>query len=334
MAKLITKHDKFHAHKIFGVLCLLHFAYRFYRRLSTGCNAFKGDSFLFSSVLLAMHLYLHLSSFSFKLPKQRNSALPLIWHEFRWHNAIFATRNILGSLALTTLDLNSAEKNYGFAPVLAAKLAFIYLWMYFADMASKKVQYDQATTRKMPYPEEANNKNIALQKNFYVSCQFHATMLCITDGSLSFLCVFAMEIAAFSMTLCRKGMLSTLGWHRVYFLALWSVYAVVLSSNIEPSVFIALVFAVAAKETRIRMGIDKYLVWALAVLAAGTTHKCLQTYLAGDATLRYFQVVAKLLFGYGALKSVSDCWWCLMPRFSSKNRLAYFTQRLGIAGCE
>ena len=75
IAKLITKHDPFHIHKILGVLVLLHYAYRF--------------------VLL---FRLSWSSLLLPLPSKRNFSEPMIWPEFRLHSIVFATRHIVTSI--------------------------------------------------------------------------------------------------------------------------------------------------------------------------------------------------------------------------------------------
>ena len=76
--------------------------------------------------------------------------------------------------------------------------------MFLADNATQITKEQGITTRKIPYPPGTLLKDIERQKSFYVSCQFHATMLSITDPEYSFLCVFGIEMAAFAMTYVEK----------------------------------------------------------------------------------------------------------------------------------
>ena len=279
MAKLSTHHDKYHIHKTLGIISIIHFVYRFiilfFPVSSSSCILFYIN-----------HLLLHLSSFQFVLPRQRIFSRPLIWEEFRIHNAIFATRNILPCIfpAITT---SSAW----------CKILYVWLWMFLADKATQKTKEQGITTRKIPYPSGTLLKDIERQKSFYVSSQFHATILSITDPEYSFLCVFGIEIAAFAMTLCRKGYLSVLGWHRVYFLSLYSMYIVLSLKQIEPVIFMACMSSVIAKQVRIRTKLNKYMIWAIVI--------------ATNTPINVPNMVIRPVICYGAISSLYECRWCL-----------------------
>lgn len=88
-------------------------------RMVRGVDAFEGQPAAISSICLAIHVSLHASSFRFHLPAKRNPLKPMIWPEFRMHNAIFATRNLLGAaLGIWLVDLvaSSLERAKSFVP--------------------------------------------------------------------------------------------------------------------------------------------------------------------------------------------------------------------------
>lgn len=243
MARLFSKHhDRFHIHKSLGLFVLLHFVYRMGRLVTTG-KAFNGRPI----VALSMHVLLHVSSYFFTLPQRRNSKAPMIWPAYRTHNAIFAIRNLVG-------------------PVTEFRVLFVWLFMGLADLGTHIHSQGDATTRAMPY--NFSERSVRVLKSFYMQCQFHATLLSVTDPELSFFCVFPIELASFAMTLARKGIISTLQWHLIYALALWSVYAFMII-NPTTSLTLAGILGGIAKEVRQHLRVNKYVLWALTVLTHG-----------------------------------------------------------------
>ena len=251
MGKLFTHHDKYHIHKTLGFISIIHFFYRFVILfLNKNIETHRRMDYLY-----IVHILLHLSSFNFILPKRRIFSRPLIWEEFRIHNAIFATRNILPSIFPVITTCSGLYKTL-----------YVWFWMFIADKASQMTKESGITMRMIPYPSNASLNDINNQKSFYVSCQFHATMLSITDHRYSFLCVFAIEIAAFAMTLCRKGFLSVIGWHRVYFLSLYSMYIILCITQLNNTILIACLSSIIAKEIRLRTKLNKYIIWVIIIM--------------------------------------------------------------------
>lgn len=251
MGKLFTHHDKYHIHKTLGIISIIHFFYRFVILfLNKNIETHTRMNYLY-----IVHLLLHLSSFNFILPERRIFSLPLIWKEFRIHNAIFATRNILPSIFPVITTCSALHKTL-----------YVWFWMFIADKATQMTKEPGITMRMIPYPSNASLNDINNQKSFYVSCQFHATMLSITDSRYSFLCVFAIEIAAFAMTLCRKGFLSVFGWHRAYFLSLYSIYIIFCIKQLNSTILVALLGSMIAKEIRLITKLNKYVIWGIVIM--------------------------------------------------------------------
>ena len=92
LTSLITAEDPSHLHKLLGIGCLGHFAYRFMRY---GANdmEFSTAGWL-TPALLLMHALLSVSSLIFRLPKRRIRDGSRIWPEYRMHSIIFAVRSL------------------------------------------------------------------------------------------------------------------------------------------------------------------------------------------------------------------------------------------------
>ena len=282
MGKLFTHHDKYHIHKTLGIISIIHFFYRFVI-LFLNKNI---ENHTIINYLYIVHLLLNLSSFNFILPKRRIFSRPLIWEEFRIHNAIFATRNILPSIFPVITTCSGLHKTL-----------YVWFWMFIADKASQITKQSGITMRMIPYPSKTSLNDINNQKNFYVSCQFHATILSITDHRYSFLCVFAIEIAAFAMTLCRKGFLSVIGWHRVYFLSLYSMYIILSITQLNNKILLACLSSIIAKEIRLRTKINKYIIWAIIIMT--------------NDIIPPINITKSFIY-FGAVINLYQCKWCLL----------------------
>lgn len=263
MARLFSKHDRFHIHKSLGAFVVLHFAYRFVLIALTG-KAFDEPPVL----CLTAHVLLHASSFFFALPQRRNPKAPMIWPAYRTHNAIFAIRNLLGMFP-------------------QPRILFVCFFMFLADLGTHFHKSDE-TTRAMPYFGEGKMRVL---KSFYMQCQFHATLLSVTDPTLSFFCVFPIEIASFGMTLARKGIVTSFQWHLIYALALWSVYVLMLV-NPTTSLAVAGILGGIAKEVRQHFRVNKYVLWTITVYLHGYLTPKIPT--INQGYIRFFMFLAAL----------------------------------------
>ena len=85
--KLFTEEDKFNVHKIFGLLSLLSYLYRyFYILTTTGRLGIEND--FFSYLTLAIHTMLSLSSFIFHVLTFRIIENPLIYYNYPVKNSL------------------------------------------------------------------------------------------------------------------------------------------------------------------------------------------------------------------------------------------------------
>ena len=213
MAFLFSKNYFYHLHDVNGFLVLLHFLYRLFL-FAQFKNAFHGAN-VYTACCILMHGLLHINSFQFSLPSNRVMSRPLIWREFRLHNMIFAYRHIITTL----LNLYAPQwwTTYGgnIIVVVAANEAASYVTLHYGSTTKR-------TTNSMAYPKETDSTDILATKYFYTASQFSATVLSLYGSpDLNFICLLAIQGAAFLMTLGRKGIIRTITYHRLYTAALF-----------------------------------------------------------------------------------------------------------------
>ena len=104
---LVTAEDKFHLHKVAGILCLGSMAFRFYCaaassssssvrwRINASDMGFVSHPQQLSWPTLALHAALPFSSFQFRIPTRRIKDGGRIWPEYRLHAAVFSWRSIV-----------------------------------------------------------------------------------------------------------------------------------------------------------------------------------------------------------------------------------------------
>ena len=190
--------------------------------------------------------------------------------EFRLHNAVFAYRNLIGT-AVALLNLWPSN------PVLAVvtKAALVLGACLAADACTSYIgDRERRTTNAMPYPDHAPAEGMKWTKLFYARAQFYAAMWAISGmATMSFLCVFAIEIASFLMTLVRKGWIAPLSYHRAYYFALWIMWPVVIASMAFGVLDAGHVCTVGATTKAIYMArvkgrVSKYILWPLGAAIA------------------------------------------------------------------
>jgi hypothetical protein len=150
----------------------------------------------------------------YRIPKIRNRTGPMIYPEYRIHSILFALRSAL-CFFLT----------YYQYPI-AYRFAACYATMYFADVATSRYNTDtdpeyNTTMRNMPFDkqiaEEDRTKIIEMQSRQQIS----ATIFMLGNLDSCFSPMFAIQIAAFLMTLVRKNIIHPTMWHLVYNISLW-----------------------------------------------------------------------------------------------------------------
>lgn len=267
--KLFTKEDPIGFHKYAGIFSLLHFAYRYGHTILGDVSAGFGTrhgvgASAWPLLCLIPHTLLSLSSLIFHtVPRERIVGRPMIWQEFRAHNIIFGMRHILCTLtAWTAIRFAGARRLATIGSCSVALLA-----MYLADVATEKLRDNslESTTATMPYWEGCTVETQRKIKTFYAFSQFMATMSCTITWNPAWplVCLFPIQIASLLMTLVRKGLLNTKGYHLGYGLALCLPYFSILRSTIlarswEVPALTALASIMFCLRRR---GVEKYALW-------------------------------------------------------------------------
>eukprot|EP00927_Polykrikos_kofoidii_P037431 TRINITY_DN31580_c0_g2_i1.p1 TRINITY_DN31580_c0_g2~~TRINITY_DN31580_c0_g2_i1.p1 ORF type:complete len:320 (-),score=27.65 TRINITY_DN31580_c0_g2_i1:97-1056(-) len=274
MALLLTHHDKFHVHAMLGLAALLHFAYRF-----GWLFVFWEDSFhpsFTTAACLAVHFLLHVTSFQFVLPKQRQYSQPMIWVEFRAHNAVFAYRHLIGVI----LGVWFPRWWWLDPPVwsIAAKVVLVVGTCAAADYVTARLgSIEKRTTNAMPYPGKTRRNIEQTAKWFYAKSQFAATSLAaFGPPSLTFGSILAIELASLLMTLVRKGIIASRTYHIMYAASLFVMFpamVVMLHAGDGPTgpaavaTFRALCTCFVSCEMRLTHRLPKILTWSVSILA-------------------------------------------------------------------
>jgi hypothetical protein len=264
--KLVTRDDSFHLHKTLGILAMSHFVFRAFLLITTGTMGFE-TNFALSSVAIAIHLCLSTSSLIFKLSKKRIKTAPMIYPEFRLHSIIFASRS-LALMAMQTCCMHF----FGVLPPFMLRWLVVMLAMVCADYTTRclgDARGNGTTIRDMPFPEFVPSQFVAMVNTFYSQSQILATSYLLFGTSSSqlteyaFLILFPIQMAAFLMTMVKKGIISSVDWHAVYSLslALPYVYLVLRTKPMEniPALPIGLMYCFLRINTRL----SKYLLWNL-----------------------------------------------------------------------
>lgn len=255
MHRLHTHEDPFGVHKVLGVACLAHFAYR----ISLG-----GDMGLvpnrWTLASLVLHAALHVSSFQFALPGRRNFKYNIIFPEMRLHTMIFAYRALLCTyVSLFAPGLRRILNGLIVLGTMAA--ADAATWVY-------KSHGNGTTMRGNAYPEWLPKGYGTALNRFYSASQIMATMNMIHGTSHSmFLTVLPIQVAPFLMTLEKKGLIRQWHWHLWYTIAiLINYYSGIVNTAKKRWLFRPMVAFVYY--FRIHRGLNKYLLWFLVALTA------------------------------------------------------------------
>ena len=93
--------------------------------------------------------------------------------------------------------------------------------------------------------------------------QFGATMFMTCNIETAFTPMFAIQLAAFLMTLVRKAIISELDWHRIYAISLWLNVFVHRSHNDFGNMMSIIIGIYMFDYLRIQRGFSKYYSWNL-----------------------------------------------------------------------
>lgn len=249
--KLATKEDNLYIHKILGISALINFIYRYYHLIING-NSYLSESQYFNLILL-VHTLLSTTSLIFHIPKNRVKGKPMIFPEFRLHSILFAYRSIV----CTFLFYYQYHIYYNYAAC--------FLTLIFADIITKYHSSITKTMRNMPYHQSIDDHNIKIINRLYGDMQVSATLFMLGNIETAFAPLFAIQIAAFLMTLVRKNIISANNWHQIYMISLLiNIFALLTTTtNIIIGTWIAgHLFVVLRFENRY----NKYISWILSWL--------------------------------------------------------------------
>lgn len=116
------------------------------------------------------------------------------------------------------------------------------------------------TMRSMPFDEaitEIQQKKITM---FYTLQQISATLFMLNNIESTFGPLFAIQIAAFLMTLVRKGIITPNTWHLVYSFSL--IINIFILNTYNTTQFVYVFFGTQyIKILRLKLRLNKYLCW-------------------------------------------------------------------------
>lgn len=199
--KLITREDGMYIHKILGIVCMTHYIYRYYLLLATGSMQLKTH---IAYRMVWVHGLLSCSSMIFPIPQQRIRGGPMIYPEYRLHSILFALRSVV----CYYLTYHDFPKIYNILVCFAT--------MCLADIVSRIYPSGTTTMCQMPFDDRiavVDREHIISMQCFH---QIGATLYMVGNEDACFSPMFSIQLAAFLMTLVRKSIITTTGWHLLY----------------------------------------------------------------------------------------------------------------------
>jgi hypothetical protein len=253
MAPLFTRHDPFHVHKVLGACALGHFAYRIVAACGRGASSgLQTDPWF--PVWVGLHGLLSVSSFLFKVPRNRVVGKPMMYPEFHAHSVAFALRSLMVMCLIRYPTPEVLRPLTVFGTMLAAD----HISLYIGDRST--------TMRDMPYPAGTHPWLRCVSTWFYSISQVMATlnMLTATTVDSPFLVLFPIQLAALLKTLVRKSLIGAGMWHLLYSLALGVNYVHALRLTPSPEAMSTyLGCTVTFCMLRFLFDMNKYVSWLL-----------------------------------------------------------------------
>lgn len=245
MDKLFTKEDSFHIHKTLGIICLMNFIYRFGRLTFTGDMGFNSD---IDAYLVMVHLLLGVTSLIFRISSVRHTKLPIIYPELRLHNIIFSARSVI-CFYLCFYKFNII---YRFITCILTNIL--------ADIVTYFLKRG-TTIRDVVFFEGISDEDLKREKRTYSGSQLAATIIMLGNCDMIFGPIFAIQIAPFTMTLVKKGIMNTKTAHLIYAFALTLNNLTVISSSTY--IIKVGILKYLASYLRFDLNMNKYIMWIL-----------------------------------------------------------------------
>lgn len=255
LKKLFTKEDKLFLHKIFGILSIFSFFYRYcFVYIKQGNLGFNGS--LFDWLTFFVHYNLALTSLFFRVPSKRIESKPMIiYKEYRLHAIIFTTRCFLVFILDNILPKINRSKYIILVAVASQHLL--------ADYVTKK--YGNGNTAVRTNSKNLNSfyKKVSLFYSFYQFMAISSHILPNTYLSdLAWNAIIAIASSAFMMTLYRKKIIRGLGHVMIYsFCLLVSIFHIIRLIGLQASILTLLTFLA---RINLPKGLNnKYLCWTI-----------------------------------------------------------------------
>jgi len=279
--KLSTREDPWHLHKGLGIVCFLHFVYRYARLGSTGSMELQNPVGI-AAILL--HGVLSVSSLIFHIPKDRNPVAPMIYPEFRLHSIVFALRSVACCL---TYAMELPDE---------VRIALCFLTMVAADVVTARHRNETSGRTISNMPFDPSLRGTEAITHMYSRLQIGATLFMLGGMDGAFSPLLSIQLAAFFMTLVRKGILTSTGWHVGYTATLWINVLLYLRAFSTPFLVIQLGLYNLYTMGLFPLRTNKYFNWAfLFSLYSLYRAFCPEfTFGAYDISVRYGSIVAAL----------------------------------------
>jgi len=242
--KLSTKEDEYYIHKLLGIFCLANLIYRFYLLLSCGSMRLNTPFAIYSVFL---HGILSISSLQFHISNTRNISKPMIYPEFRMHSILFGLRSVIITI------MYYYEWNYKYI------IGICYSVLFLSEIITKKYG-TSSTMRNMPFEPTVSKEDKSRITKMHSIMQIGATVFMLGNMNSAFSLLFAIQTAAFLMTLVRKSIITTNNWHLCYTIGLFMNY--LLFPTFSPSFILYLGFVINIHQNVIFPNkINKYIAW-------------------------------------------------------------------------
>ncbi|CAK8991188.1 unnamed protein product [Durusdinium trenchii] len=236
LGRLFTKEDGFNIHKTLGISVLVHVLYRAYAQLARIPDA--GFTSGYGSLALCwLSIALQSTSYFFEVPRARLLGSPMIWQEWRAHNFIFVSRHVAAfTICWAYLRWVNTSNQIASTMLDFSMFAVLYIQLYSVDVVTAYIREDKHTSLTASWPFW-DGCPIWLEKTikwYYTIAQFQASTLLIMTGNDLFgkyMVIFPFQFASFLMTLVRKGIITTKGFHAGYLWSLWMVVWLILDAD-------------------------------------------------------------------------------------------------------
>ena len=211
--KLITKEDPQYVHKVFGVLALASFIYRYFVHYPLHGNLGLDTAHWFTWATIAVHLALSTSSLIFHVLARRIHNTPvIIWEEYRLHAIVFTVKTCMVTVWAGVMRPWFGQQ-YGRNTELVAFFFLMIAHNMLVDEITRRLGQPGETTVRVK--DEYGWERKVVQR-FYAYYQLVAFAAALTPtatpfemAELGFNSLIAIQSSAFLMTLCRKGLITS-----------------------------------------------------------------------------------------------------------------------------